>query len=92
MQSYQFERKPDFYIDISDHHDQKIRAIEAFSSQVYVVGNENTSEPTTKLSSPDFKEELIARARYFGGLIGVRYAEAYLSVEPLGICSFSNMM
>lgn len=91
MQSYQFERKPDFYVDISQYHDQKIRAIDAFSSQVYVTGNENTSEPQTKLSSPEFKEELIARARYFGGLIGVRYAEAYLSIEPFGLSSFSKL-
>ncbi|MEJ5244202.1 MAG: bacillithiol biosynthesis deacetylase BshB1 [Bacteroidota bacterium] len=92
MQSYQFERKPDFYIDISDFQEIKMRAIEAFASQVYVTGNENTNEPQTKLSSPEFKEELVARAKYFGSLIGVRYAEAYLSVEPVGISCLSNMI
>jgi LmbE family N-acetylglucosaminyl deacetylase len=60
MQSYQFERKPDFYIDISDFQEIKMKAIEAFASQVYVTGNENTNEPQTKLSSPEFKEELVA--------------------------------
>jgi len=92
MQSYQFERKPDFYIDISDFQETKMRAIDAFSSQVYVTGNENTNEPQTKLSSPEFKEELIARARYFGSLIGVRYAEAYLAIEPVGISCLSNLI
>lgn len=92
MQSYQFERKPDFYIDISDYNEQKIKAIEAFSSQVYVPGYNSESEPKTKLSSPEFKEELIARARYFGGLIGVRYAEAFISIEPFGFRSFSSLL
>lgn len=92
MGSYQFERKPDFYVDISDFNDAKMKAIEAFSSQVYVAGNENTNEPETKLSSPDFKEELVARARYFGGLIGTRYAEAFLSVEPLGIKNLNGLL
>lgn len=91
MQSYQFERKPDFYVDITDVHDIKMRAIEAFASQVYVTGNENTNEQQTKLSSPEFKEELIARAKYFGSLIGVRYAEAYLSVEPVGVGCLSYL-
>jgi len=92
MQSYQFERKPDFYVDTSNYNDIKIKAIEAFSSQVFVTGNENTNEPQTKLSSPDFKEELIARSRYFGGLIGCRHAEAFVSIEPIGIKSFSCLL
>lgn len=92
MQSYQFERKPDFYVDISNFHDIKMQAIDAFASQVYVTGNENTNEPQTKLSSPEFKEELVARARYFGSLIGVRYAEAYLSVEPVGVQCLSHLI
>lgn len=92
MQSYQFERKPDFYIDISDVHDIKMRAIEAFSSQVYVPGNDTSDYPKTRLSSPEFMQELTARARYFGGLIGCEYAEAYLTVEPLALDSFSDLM
>lgn len=92
MQSYQFERKPDFYVDISNHADTKMKAIEAFSSQVFVAGNENTNEPKTRLSSLDFKEELVARARYFGGLIGVHYAEAFLSIEPIGMKSLRDFV
>lgn len=92
MQSYPFESHPDFYVDISNYQDIKIKAIEAFSSQVYVEGKDNAGEAPTKLSSLDFREELIARGRYFGGLIGTKYAEAFLSVEPIGMRSLSCML
>lgn len=78
MQSYQFHRKPDFYVDVSDVHDIKIEAIEAFSSQVFVPGFDGTNEMPTRLASPEFREELVARARYFGGVIGAKYAEAFI--------------
>ena len=34
-------------------------------------------------SSREFFEQIEVRARYFGGLVGVRYGEPYRSVEPL---------
>jgi bacillithiol biosynthesis deacetylase BshB1 len=91
MQAYQFPKPPDFFVDISDVHDIKLEAIKAFSSQVFVDGK-YTQEPQTRLSSPEFMEELIARARYLGGLCGVKYAEAFLNVEPLLISSLSKLI
>jgi bacillithiol biosynthesis deacetylase BshB1 len=85
MQTYEFT--PSFYTDISDVFEIKLAAIRAYSSQVFVGSESNTTEPTTFISKPDFMEMLEARARYFGALIGVRYAEAYLAIEPVGISS-----
>ena len=90
-QAYQFPKLPDFFVDISDVHDLKIDAIKAFSSQVFVPG-QYENEPPTRLASPEFMEELYARARYFGGLIGVKYAEAFLTLEPLGVSSVSKFL
>jgi bacillithiol biosynthesis deacetylase BshB1 len=91
MQAYQFPKLPDFMVDISDVHDIKISAIQAFESQVFIEGK-YVQEPQTRLASPEFMEELNARARYFGGLIGVKYAEAFLSVEPIAISSLSKFL
>ncbi|MBX3043279.1 MAG: bacillithiol biosynthesis deacetylase BshB1 [Candidatus Kapabacteria bacterium] len=91
MQAYQFPKPPDFFVDISDVHHIKIQAIEAFSSQVFVPGKYE-NEPRTRLASPEFMEELVARARYLGGLNGVKYAEAYLSVEPVILDSLSKLL
>jgi bacillithiol biosynthesis deacetylase BshB1 len=91
MQAYQFPKPPDFFVDISDVHEIKLKAIRAFSSQVFVEGK-YAQEPQTRLASPEFMEELIARARYLGGLCGVKYAEAFLNVEPLLISSLSKLI
>ncbi|MBI3258496.1 MAG: bacillithiol biosynthesis deacetylase BshB1 [Ignavibacteriae bacterium] len=86
MQTYEFQ--PSFYIDISDYFDVKTAAIRAYSSQVFVKDENDENEPVTFISKPDFMEMLEARARYFGALIGVKYAEPYLAIEPVGIPSF----
>lgn len=91
MQTYEFS--PDFYVDVSDVFEQKVKSIEAYSSQVHLksAGVEINNEPTTFISKPEFMEFLEARARYFGGKIGVKYAEAFYSIEPIGLKCLSNI-
>lgn len=91
MNSYQFVKPPDLIIDISRYWRKKLEAIEAFESQVHIPGKYQTEAPTS-LSSPDFLDALEARARYFGSLIGVKYAEAFLSVEPIALSSLSKFI
>lgn len=91
MNSYQFERTPDLIIDITDYWEKKMEAILAFESQVHVPGKfEN--EKMTMLSSPEFLKVLESRAKYFGSLIGTKYAEAFLSLEPVALSSFSKLI
>lgn len=92
MQSYPFSQNPDFFVDISDVWGKKIEAIKCYNSQVYVEGKSNVYEPQTLLSRPEFLEELESRARYFGSIVGFRYAEAFTSVEPIGIPSLSKLL
>jgi hypothetical protein len=82
MQAYEFE--PSFYVDISDVYEQKVRAVQAHASQVYVPGVSPENEPETVLSRPEFWQLLELRARYFGTRIGVQYAEAFLALGPVG--------
>lgn len=91
MQAYPFTRKPDLIIDISDTFETKMKAIKAYTSQVYVPGISDPDGPVTRLSRPEFLEELEARAIYFGTLIGCRYAEPFMSIEPVGLKSLSGM-
>lgn len=91
MQSYEFPRKPDFYVDISTTFEKKMNAIKAYTSQVWVPGVSDPNGPVTRLSRPEFLEELEARAIYFGTQIGVRFAEAFYSVEPLGFRNLSGL-
>lgn len=91
MQSYPFQKNPDFFVDISDFYEIKIKAIKCYASQVFVEGLSKSNEPQTRISRPEFFEELEARARYFGSLVGFKYAEPFYSVEPIGLQSLSKL-
>lgn len=77
--------KPDFLFDISEHYEQKIKAILSYTTQFNTT---DTSEPQTYISNPDFLEVIKARALMFGKRIGVKYAEGYLTTKMIGIRSF----
>lgn len=90
MQTYHFE--PQFYIDITNEFQQKMESIKAHSSQVWVPGVSSEDGAKTFISSPAFMEMLESRARYFGSLIGVQYAEGFSSVEAIGLPSLSAFL
>jgi bacillithiol biosynthesis deacetylase BshB1 len=92
MQSYQFPVSSYFFVDITDVYEVKLEAIRCYTSQVYVEGKSNLDEPETRLSRPEFFEELEARARYFGTLVGCKYAEAFYSIEPIQLKSLSLLI
>lgn len=73
---------PSFLIDISEVVHQKWDVIKAHSSQFH---NPNSNEPETTLSRPEFLEMIETRMRYFGSLIGVSHAEAFLTTEAFAI-------
>ncbi len=76
------EFEPSFYIDVSAHYDQKRSAILAYNSQ---IGTEGPEKHRTLLSDPLTLSAVEARDRYYGGKIGVKYAEGYLCRAPLGL-------
>ena len=78
---------PAFVIDISDVFAKKIESIEAFSTQFYTP-EASDNEPQTYISSPEFLESVINRSKMFGKMIGVKYAEGFLSKKMIGLKSF----
>lgn len=83
--------EPDFLVDISDVFDQRMKAIEAYSTQFYNPDME-TEGPTTYISTPDFRESVVARARMLGKRIGVRFAEGFTTQKTLGISSLDALI
>jgi bacillithiol biosynthesis deacetylase BshB1 len=73
---------PSFIVDISDHVEDKMRAILAHRSQFY---DPDSKEPTTRISDKGFLRQLEHRWRYFGSLIGVAAGEAYYVREALNV-------
>lgn len=76
--------EPDVLIDISAVFEQRMKAIAAYSTQFH-TGYDSAEGPQTYISTPDFLESVIARARMFGKRIGVKYAEGFISEKKLGI-------
>ncbi len=83
--------EPDLLIDISDVFDQRMKAIEAYTTQFH-SGETSGEEPQTYISTPDFLESIIARARMFGKRIGVKYAEGFISEKTIGIQSLDALV
>ena len=82
--------KPDILVDVTDHWDKKIESIHAFGSQFFNPNWEN--EPQTYISSPEFIQIIEARAREFGKVIQVKYAEGFTSRKILGVDNLFNLL
>ena len=77
--------QPNFVMDISDFQEKKMEALQCYNTQFF---NENSTEPSTYISSPLFLETIKARAMMLGKRIGVTYAEGFISEKILGIKNF----
>jgi N-acetylglucosamine malate deacetylase 1 len=80
---------PDFVVDISAVHDRKIEAIRCYKTQFF---NPSHNEPETYISTPDFLDSVIYRSKMMGKMIGVAYAEGFVSKKMIGIQSFSQLV
>ncbi|HMT96350.1 MAG TPA: bacillithiol biosynthesis deacetylase BshB1 [Ferruginibacter sp.] len=79
---------PNFVYDITPFFAKKIEAIKAFKTQFF---DENSNEPETYISKPGFLETIEHRARMFGQMIGVDYAEGFISEKMIGISSLNAL-
>ena len=83
--------EPTFVYDISPVIDQKIESIKAFSSQFFSTEYES-GEPQTYISTPEFLNSIIGRHAMFGKMIGVPYAEGFISEKMIGINNFDSFI
>jgi N-acetylglucosamine malate deacetylase 1 len=81
MQDWYHE--PDLLVDISDVFEQRMESVKAYTTQFGVLGEDG--EPQTYISTPDFLDSVIARARMLGKRIGVKYAEGFITEKKIGI-------
>lgn len=83
--------RPDLIIDISDVFEQRMDSIKAYTTQFHTPQSD-TSGPQTYISTPDFLENVVARARMLGKMIGVKYAEGFLTEKMIGIRSLDSLL
>lgn len=82
---------PDLIIDVSEAFDQKMKSVEAYTTQFHIEGH--VQEGTeTYISTPDFLQSIVARARMLGKRIGVKYAEGYVCEKKIGIRHLDSLV
>jgi N-acetylglucosamine malate deacetylase 1 len=84
--------EPDLLIDISAVFEQRMKAVQAYSTQFHSAGGDTGNEPQTYISTPDFLDSVVARARMFGKRIGVKYAEGFITEKKIGIRDLSSLI
>jgi bacillithiol biosynthesis deacetylase BshB1 len=73
---------PDIVVDITESFNEKMKAVRTYKSQFY---NPKQRGPQPYLSRKEYLEELEARARFYGSLIGVKYGEAFSVRAPVPV-------
>ncbi len=81
--------QPDIIYDITDVFEKKIEAVKAYKTQFF---NPALDEPETYISTPAFLESVIYRAKMLGKMIGVTYAEGFISNKKIGINSLDDII
>ncbi|HXB93123.1 MAG TPA: bacillithiol biosynthesis deacetylase BshB1 [Puia sp.] len=75
---------PSFVYDITPVFEQKLQSIRAYSSQFHSSAYE-TKEPQTYISTPEFLDAIIGRHQMFGKMIGVPFAEGFVTEKMIGV-------
>ncbi|MCB0372150.1 MAG: bacillithiol biosynthesis deacetylase BshB1 [Muricauda sp.] len=81
--------EPDFVVDVSGFVEKKVEAIKAYTSQFY---DPNSDEPETPISSKNFIDSVIYRARDLGRIVGVEYAEGFTVERFVAVDCLDNLI
>jgi bacillithiol biosynthesis deacetylase BshB1 len=74
--------QPTFLVDITASFETKAAALRAHKSQFHDPADAASAEPETYVSSRSFRDGVEARARAYGRVANVAYAEGFVSKNP----------
>lgn len=80
-----FEFMPSFIVDISDAHEQKMKAVRAYKSQFHRPGRGESGGEETLIGRPEFLDTVETRARHYGAHIGAKFGEPFLVREAIRV-------
>ena len=81
--------QPNFVVDITTVFEKKLESIKAYGSQFHT---DNGDGPQTYISTPGFLDSVVYRHKWFGKMIGVKYAEGFTSNKMIGVKSFDALI
>ncbi len=73
---------PDFVVDVTGYVDQKVQAIQAFSTQFFVDNEEGIQTP---ISGKSFLDFILAKMKTYGRPINAEYAEGFNVDRHVGV-------
>jgi bacillithiol biosynthesis deacetylase BshB1 len=82
---------PSFVYDISAVFEKKLQSVQAYSSQFF-SSEYGQNEPQTYISTPEFLNSIIGRHQMFGKMIGVPYAEGFITEKMIGVSSLDSFI
>jgi hypothetical protein len=68
-----------------------MESIKAYGTQFF-TDSKSEEGPQTYISTPDFLDSVIARARMLGKRIGVKYAEGFITEKKIGIRNLDSLV
>ena len=80
--------EPSFVVDVTSTWATKMRALDCYSSQIHRSGDAGETAPggpSTKTSSPEFRQAIEGRSKHYGLLVSAAYGEPFHSVGPLAV-------
>lgn len=85
--------EPDFVIDISNFMPIKLKACLAYETQFYQENTQqDTQQDVTPIATKNFLESITYRCQDQGRLVGVDYAEAFLTGKTLCLKNFEGLV
>lgn len=81
--------EPTFIVDISSSFEQKMQAIQAYTTQFYQSGS---GEPITYIATEGFLEQIRYRDALAGKRIGTAFGEGFISVNIPGLDSLDQLL
>jgi len=81
--------EPDFVVNVTGFMDIKTRAVKAYASQFY---DPNSKEPESPITSKNFIDSVLYRAKDVGRLIGVESAEGFISERYIALNTLGDLI
>lgn len=83
--------EPDLIVDISGVFEQRMESIKAYATQFHTSAD-GSKGTQTYISTPDFLDAIVSRARLMGKRIGVKYGEGFISQKNIGISNLQQLV
>ncbi|MEN8885723.1 MAG: bacillithiol biosynthesis deacetylase BshB1 [Winogradskyella sp.] len=80
--------EPNLAVDVSGYMDKKMASVLAYKTQFF---DPNSDEPETPISSKNFTDSVLYRAKNLGRLVGTEYAEGYTVERCTAVDSLFNL-